>query len=102
MALAMEASDQTGSGDNVVEVSAITKYYGSDVHALDSIDLGFPTGQMTTLLGPSVVLIELGREARAEGQAASANRRWGLLISTLIISLVAVLLYLKIRQLEGS
>ena len=53
MALAMEAPDQTGSGDNVVEVQAITKYYGSDVHALDSIDLGFPTGQMTTLLGPS-------------------------------------------------
>ena len=53
MALAMEAPDHTGSGDNVVEVRAITKYYGSDVHALDSIDLGFPTGQMTTLLGPS-------------------------------------------------
>ena len=53
MALAMEAPDQTGSGDNIVEVRAITKYYGSDVHALDSIDLGFPTGQMTTLLGPS-------------------------------------------------
>lgn len=31
----------------------------------------------------------------------SAFRRWGLLISTLIISFVAVLLYLKIRQIEG-
>jgi len=53
MALAMEAPDQIDSGDNIVEVRGITKYYGSDVHALDSIDLGFPTGQMTTLLGPS-------------------------------------------------
>ncbi len=53
MALAMEAPDHTGTGANVVEVRAITKYYGSDVHALDSLDLDFPTGQMTTLLGPS-------------------------------------------------
>ena len=39
--------------DNIVEVRAITKFYGSDVHALDSVNLGFPVGQMTTLLGPS-------------------------------------------------
>jgi hypothetical protein len=32
--------------------------------------------------------------------AESAFRRWGLLVSTLIISFVAVLLYLKIRQIE--
>jgi NitT/TauT family transport system ATP-binding protein len=50
----MELSDApSASIDNIVEVRKITKYYGSDVHALDSIDLAFPTGQMTTLLGPS-------------------------------------------------
>ena len=38
---------------NVVEVRNITKYYGTDIHALDSINLDFPRGQMTTLLGPS-------------------------------------------------
>ena len=40
-------------GENVVEVRNITKFYNGDVHALDSVNLGFPTGQMTTLLGPS-------------------------------------------------
>jgi len=40
-------------------------------------------------------------EAAHEKLAESAFRRWGLLISTLIISFVAVLLYLKIRQLES-
>jgi len=44
---------QTVSSDNIVEVRNITKFYGSDIHALDSVNLGFPTGQMTTLLGPS-------------------------------------------------
>lgn len=39
--------------DNIVEVREITKFYGTDIHALDSIDLSFPAGQMTTLLGPS-------------------------------------------------
>ncbi len=39
--------------DNVAEVRDLTKYYGSDIHALSSINLGFPRGQMTTLLGPS-------------------------------------------------
>ena len=43
------------SGDqaNVAEVRDLTKFYGSDIHALSSINLGFPRGQMTTLLGPS-------------------------------------------------
>jgi NitT/TauT family transport system ATP-binding protein len=41
------------SGDNIVEVRNISKIYGTDIHALDSINLAFPTGQMTTLLGPS-------------------------------------------------
>jgi NitT/TauT family transport system ATP-binding protein len=39
--------------DDIVEVRGITKYYGTDVHALESIDLAFPTGQLTSLLGPS-------------------------------------------------
>ncbi len=39
--------------DNVAEVRELTKYYGEDIHALDSINLGFPRGEMTTLLGPS-------------------------------------------------
>jgi NitT/TauT family transport system ATP-binding protein len=52
-ATAMQAPGATAAADNIVEVRAITKFYGHDVHALDSIDLGFPTGQMTTLLGPS-------------------------------------------------
>ena len=39
--------------DNIVEVRNITKFYGTDVHALDSINLAFPKGEMTTLLGPS-------------------------------------------------
>jgi len=37
----------------IVEVRGITKFYGTDVHALDSINLAFPEGEMTTLLGPS-------------------------------------------------
>ena len=39
--------------NNIVAVRGITKYYGTDVHALDNVNLDFPTGQMTTLLGPS-------------------------------------------------
>ena len=38
---------------NIVAVRGISKFYGSDVHALDNVNLDFPTGQMTTLLGPS-------------------------------------------------
>jgi len=54
-ATAMRASSgtQPSSSENIVEVCDITKYYGTDVHALDSINLKFPTGKMTTLLGPS-------------------------------------------------
>lgn len=39
--------------DAIVEVRGITKFYGSDVHALDSINLSFSTGELTSLLGPS-------------------------------------------------
>ena len=56
MTLAMETDSAHGaedSADNIVQVRGITKFYGSDIHALDNINLDFPTGQMTTLLGPS-------------------------------------------------
>jgi ABC-type nitrate/sulfonate/bicarbonate transport system ATPase subunit len=49
---AMEHPAQSAQ-DDIVEVRNITKFYGSDVHALSSINLSFPRGQMTTLLGPS-------------------------------------------------
>ncbi len=52
-AMSAPSDTQTLSSDNIVEVRNITKFYGSDIHALDSVNLGFPTGQMTTLLGPS-------------------------------------------------
>jgi len=44
---------ESGYQDNIAEVRDLTKFYGSDVHALSSINLGFPRGQITTLLGPS-------------------------------------------------
>ncbi|NND49503.1 MAG: ABC transporter ATP-binding protein [Rhizobiales bacterium] len=52
---AVEAHSATSANadDNIVEVRNITKFYGTDVHALDSINLAFPKGEMTTLLGPS-------------------------------------------------
>ncbi len=45
--------DAAAVGDNIAEVRELTKFYGEDVHALSSINLGFPRGEMTTLLGPS-------------------------------------------------
>ena len=57
MSLATETAVPTGAppvgADNIVEVRGITKFYGTDVHALESVDLAFPTGQLTSLLGPS-------------------------------------------------
>lgn len=53
IAAEMPNSKTEAQENNVVEVRNITKFYGEDIHALDSINLGFPTGQMTTLLGPS-------------------------------------------------
>ena len=58
MSLATDMTDTVKTpgaidGDNVVEVRNVTKFYDGDIHALDSVDLGFPAGQMTTLLGPS-------------------------------------------------
>jgi NitT/TauT family transport system ATP-binding protein len=56
MALASEAATPIVPPpglDTIVEVRGITKYYGADVHALESIDLAFSTGKLTSLLGPS-------------------------------------------------
>jgi len=47
------ATPAANGGENIVEVRNITKFYNGDIHALDSVNLGFPAGQMTTLLGPS-------------------------------------------------
>ena len=41
------------ASENIVEVREITKYYGTDIHALEAINLDIPVGQMTTFLGPS-------------------------------------------------
>ena len=38
---------------NIVEVQGISKFYEPDTQALLDVDLGFPEGEMTTLLGPS-------------------------------------------------
>ena len=43
----------TGADGNIVEVRGISKIYDGGIQALKSVDLGFPEGQMTTLLGPS-------------------------------------------------
>jgi NitT/TauT family transport system ATP-binding protein len=47
------AAPAANGGENIVEIRNITKFYDGDVHALDSVDMAFPAGQMTTLLGPS-------------------------------------------------
>jgi NitT/TauT family transport system ATP-binding protein len=49
---AAEAANLPATG-NIVEVRGITKFYGTDVHALEKINLAIPVGQMTTFLGPS-------------------------------------------------
>ncbi len=55
--LTAEAHSEEGANgpmtENIVEVRDITKFYGTDVHALEKINLGIPVGQMTTFLGPS-------------------------------------------------
>ena len=55
MNTAIDSLEDTMSAgqDYIAEVRDLTKFYGEDIHALDSINLGFPRGQMTTLLGPS-------------------------------------------------
>ena len=49
---AATARMSAGSGDAIVSVRGITKYYET-VEALRGIDLDFPRGKLTTLLGPS-------------------------------------------------
>lgn len=56
MAIHLPLLDEAAPADpasNIVSVRGISKFYGTDVHALDNINLDIPTGQMTTLLGPS-------------------------------------------------
>ncbi|HEX9790535.1 MAG TPA: ABC transporter ATP-binding protein [Kiloniellales bacterium] len=38
---------------DIVETRGISKIYEGGIQALEGVDLGFPQGQMTTLLGPS-------------------------------------------------
>jgi len=40
-------------GDDIVEVRSVSKVYPGGVEALNDCSLGFPRGQLTTLLGPS-------------------------------------------------
>ena len=42
-----------GRSTPIIEVEAIGKVYGGDVHALDDVTLDFDEGRLTTLLGPS-------------------------------------------------
>jgi NitT/TauT family transport system ATP-binding protein len=55
VATAMPADGHAAAGadGNIVEVRGISKIYDGGIQALKSVDLGFPEGQMTTLLGPS-------------------------------------------------
>ncbi len=48
-----DATPSTNPQDNIVEVKGISKFYEPDIQALLDINLGFPRGEMTTLLGPS-------------------------------------------------
>ncbi|WP_099865248.1 ABC transporter ATP-binding protein [Pararhizobium haloflavum] len=41
------------TADPIIEVTGVSKIYGSDVHALDDINLTFERGHLTSLLGPS-------------------------------------------------
>jgi NitT/TauT family transport system ATP-binding protein len=52
-ALPTEGLAAAGPDGNIVEVRGISKIYDGGIQALKSVDLGFPEGQMTTLLGPS-------------------------------------------------
>lgn len=59
MPIAMETPNVTAASaaavdaTPIVKVRGITKFYPGGIHALDDVDLDFPTGRMTTLLGPS-------------------------------------------------
>jgi NitT/TauT family transport system ATP-binding protein len=47
------ASQPATSPDNLVEVRGVSMIYPGGVEALREVDIGFPRGQLTTLLGPS-------------------------------------------------
>lgn len=49
----MTFTSNPASGGDIVSVTGISKTYEGGIKALESIDLGFPEGKMTTLLGPS-------------------------------------------------
>lgn len=61
----------------------------------------FDLAVVQTKVDSGLLILASVDQAAHEKLAESAFRRWGLLVSTLIISFVAVMLYLKIRQLEG-
>jgi len=46
-------ADDAAAGAEVVELRGIDKIYPGGVEALRHVDLGFPRGQLTSLLGPS-------------------------------------------------
>ena len=52
-AMPVDGLATAGAGGNIVEVRGISKIYDGGIQALKLVDLGFPEGQMTTLLGPS-------------------------------------------------
>jgi NitT/TauT family transport system ATP-binding protein len=53
VAAAMAASKPQPMVDSAVVVRNVSKIYPGDVHALDSINVDFPRGELTSLLGPS-------------------------------------------------
>ena len=50
---ALDTNDGSTTDRYIVEVQGISKFYEPDTQALLDVDLGFPEGEMTTLLGPS-------------------------------------------------
>lgn len=60
----------------------------------------FTDSVVATKVDSGIVILASVHAAAREKLAESSFRRWGLLVSTLIISFVAMMLYLKIRQLE--
>jgi ABC-type nitrate/sulfonate/bicarbonate transport system ATPase subunit len=47
------ATSPVAATDSAVELRNVSKIYAGGVHALDSISIDFPHGQLTSLLGPS-------------------------------------------------
>ncbi|WP_265518283.1 ABC transporter ATP-binding protein [Nitratireductor luteus] len=54
IAMQIETENAVPAASNpIIEVKGISKIYGSDIVALENIDLAFEEGQLTSLLGPS-------------------------------------------------